>query len=181
MFGGSHQWSHMVLDFVGRFLTFYSISLLSRLTRFSIFVMIDSVFLAVYLEKAMATHSSTLAWQIPRMKEPVRLQSMGSQSRTQLSAPTHTHTCTHTYTPKDGKWIESGLSDTVRSLLIQAMLWESAAGSIFFSFLLSIINVLHPLSKANQQPPDVCFSVLTPHSSGPLFQTGFPSWVLSSL
>ena len=30
------------------------------------------------LEKAMATHSSTLAWQIPRTEEPGRLQSMGS-------------------------------------------------------------------------------------------------------
>ena len=29
-------------------------------------------------EKAMATHSNTLAWQIPQMEEPGRLQSMGS-------------------------------------------------------------------------------------------------------
>ena len=29
-------------------------------------------------EKAMAPHSSTLAWKIPWMEEPVRLQSMGS-------------------------------------------------------------------------------------------------------
>ena len=31
------------------------------------------------LEKDMATHSSTLAWKIPWMEEPGRLQSMGSQ------------------------------------------------------------------------------------------------------
>ena len=31
------------------------------------------------LEKEKATHSSTLAWKIPRMEEPGRLQSMGSQ------------------------------------------------------------------------------------------------------
>ena len=31
------------------------------------------------LEKAMALHSSTLAWKIPRMEEPGGLQSMGSQ------------------------------------------------------------------------------------------------------
>jgi len=31
------------------------------------------------LEKEMATHSSTLAWKIPWMDEPGRLQSMGSQ------------------------------------------------------------------------------------------------------
>ena len=30
------------------------------------------------LEKAMASHSSTLAWKIPWMEEPGRLQSMGS-------------------------------------------------------------------------------------------------------
>ena len=29
-------------------------------------------------EKAMAPHSSTLAWKTPRMEEPGRLQSMGS-------------------------------------------------------------------------------------------------------
>ena len=29
-------------------------------------------------EKAMAPHSSTLAWKIPRTEEPGRLQSMGS-------------------------------------------------------------------------------------------------------
>ena len=31
------------------------------------------------LEKEMATHSSTLAWKIPQMEEPGRLQSVGSQ------------------------------------------------------------------------------------------------------
>ena len=30
-------------------------------------------------EKAMAPHSSTLAWKIPWMEDPGRLQSMGSQ------------------------------------------------------------------------------------------------------
>ena len=32
----------------------------------------------MWLEKAMAPHSSTLAWKIPWMEEPGRLQSMGS-------------------------------------------------------------------------------------------------------
>ena len=31
------------------------------------------------LEKEMTTHSSTLAWKIPWMEEPGRLQTMGSQ------------------------------------------------------------------------------------------------------
>ena len=35
--------------------------------------------LYVVVEKEMATHSSILAWRIPRMEEPGRLQSMGSQ------------------------------------------------------------------------------------------------------
>ena len=35
-------------------------------------------FYYLFLEKAMAPHSSTLAWKIPWMAEPGRLQSMGS-------------------------------------------------------------------------------------------------------
>ena len=37
------------------------------------------------LEKEMATHCSTVVWKIPWTEEPGRIQSMGSQSRTQLS------------------------------------------------------------------------------------------------
>ena len=40
------------------------------------------------LEKEIATHSSILAWKIPWMEEPGRVQSMGSQ-RAQLSDFTH--------------------------------------------------------------------------------------------
>ena len=32
----------------------------------------------LHSEKAMATHSSTVAWKIPWMEEPGRLKSMGS-------------------------------------------------------------------------------------------------------
>ena len=41
---------------------------------------IDDIILyyVVLLEKAMAPHSSTLAWKIPWMEEPGGLQSMGS-------------------------------------------------------------------------------------------------------
>ena len=38
----------------------------------------------------MVTHSSTLAWKIPWLEEPGRLQSMGSLSRTQLRGFTFT-------------------------------------------------------------------------------------------
>ena len=34
--------------------------------------------LCITAEKALATHSSTLAWEIPWMEEPGGLQSMGS-------------------------------------------------------------------------------------------------------
>ena len=49
-----------------------------------------------FLEKEMATHSSILAWKIPWMEEPHRLQSTGvAKSRTQLSDFTslHFHYC----------------------------------------------------------------------------------------
>ena len=47
------------------------------------------------LEKAMATHSSILAWRIPWTEEPGRLQSTGSQSSN--TTKTTLHTCTHLY------------------------------------------------------------------------------------
>ena len=37
-----------------------------------------TIYYIFILEKAMAPHSSTLAWKIPWTEEPVRLQSMGS-------------------------------------------------------------------------------------------------------
>ena len=47
-------------------------------------------FLPRNTEKAMAPHSSTLAWKTPWMEEPGRLQSMGSLSWTRLSNFTFT-------------------------------------------------------------------------------------------
>ena len=46
--------------------------------------------LSLTSEKAMAPHSSTLAWKILWMEEPGRLQSMGSLSRIRLSDFTFT-------------------------------------------------------------------------------------------
>ena len=45
---------------------------LGQLEKLKYFILVQ------FLEKAMATHSSTLAWKIPWMEEPGRLQSMGS-------------------------------------------------------------------------------------------------------
>ena len=47
---------------------------------------LDLYMLGNFSEKAMALHSSTLAWKIPWMEEPGRLQSMGvAKSQTRLS------------------------------------------------------------------------------------------------
>ena len=42
------------------------------------------------VDKRYYTHSSILAWEIPWMEEPARLQSMGSQ-RVRLDSSTNTH------------------------------------------------------------------------------------------
>ena len=49
------------------------------------------------LEKEKATHSSTLAWKIPRMEEPGRLQSVGSQWVGHNWATSLSHKCTYIY------------------------------------------------------------------------------------
>ena len=49
------------------------------------------------LEKEMATHFSILAWKIPWMEEPGRIQSIGHKEwDTTEQLNTHTHTHTHT-------------------------------------------------------------------------------------
>ena len=52
--------------------------------------MVNTLNLRKRTEKAMAPHSSTLAWKIPWMEEPGGLQFMGSRSRTRLSDFTST-------------------------------------------------------------------------------------------
>ena len=57
------------------FLGFYPVLLI----HVSIFVPVPiTVLITVALEKEMATHSSVLAWRIPRMEESGGLPSMGS-------------------------------------------------------------------------------------------------------
>ena len=58
------------------------------------------------LEKGMATHSSILAWRIPRTEEPARLQSMGSKEMDTTERLTHTHTHAITKTATQGQtWV----------------------------------------------------------------------------
>ena len=47
--------------------------------------------ICVKLEKEMASHSSILAWEIPWMEEPGRLQTMGSQRVRHDLATEQTH------------------------------------------------------------------------------------------
>ena len=61
-----HAWASLVAQMVRRLLAM-------RETR------VQSLGWEDPLEKEMATHSSTLAWKIPRTEEPGRLHSMGSQ------------------------------------------------------------------------------------------------------
>ena len=42
------------------------------------FLVLNNIPLSIVSEKAMASHSSTLAWKIPWTEEPGGLQSMGS-------------------------------------------------------------------------------------------------------
>ena len=51
------------------------------------------------LEKQMGTHFSILTWRIPWAEGPGELQSVGSQSQTQLSNWGRTHTHTHMHYP----------------------------------------------------------------------------------
>ena len=58
-----------------RKVTYFSKFILIALAQY-IFVTLHNSFFFFFLEKAMAPHSSTLAWKIPWMEEPGRLQSM---------------------------------------------------------------------------------------------------------
>ena len=52
----------------------YSFAFLKPFYKFKCFLVLIVYY---FWEKAMAPHSSTLAWKIPWMEEPGRLQSMG--------------------------------------------------------------------------------------------------------
>ena len=87
------------------------------------------------LEEETATHSSILAWEIPRTKEPDGLQSMGSQSRMRLS----THTCSgpNPWHPRDS---------LVRSVSFWAV-FPGAPGTLRSGLFLSGPSSLEPLTS----------------------------------
>ena len=59
------------------------------------------------LEEEMSTHFSIFIWEVSQTEEPGRLQSMASQSWTQLSTPGRIHIYTYVCIskPRDVKWI----------------------------------------------------------------------------
>ena len=75
------SWGHKELDMTERlsWLNWFSMVSMTAhcLCKYYIFEYILATS-RYHLEKAMATHSSTLAWKIPWMEEPGRLQSTGS-------------------------------------------------------------------------------------------------------
>ena len=102
-------------------------------------------------EKAMAPHSSTLAWEIPWMEEPGRLQSMGSRRVVHNWATSLSLSCTREgngnplqysclENPRDGgawwaavygvaqsqtrlTWLSSSSSNSRNYILIHATIW----------------------------------------------------------
>ena len=81
-----YEWNLIVLYFFKKFRNLV-ISLTTSTSFFKFFVysglltqnlLLIIIFLVSYMEKAMATHSSTLAWKIPGTGGPGGLPSMGS-------------------------------------------------------------------------------------------------------
>ena len=100
----------------------------------------NRAFVDAVSEKAMAPHSRTLAWNIPWMEEPGRLQSMGvTKSRTWLSDFTFTfhfhaleeematHSCSYLENPRDGgAWWAAGYGVTQSRTWLK---WFSSSSS----------------------------------------------------
>ena len=78
---------HTPVSWIGRWILIHCTTSKVLLSLFWIFIILVRLqwwtfliiykFLMTYAEKAMATHSSTLAWKIPWTEEPGRLQSIG--------------------------------------------------------------------------------------------------------
>ena len=86
--GGQEVWQPMRCQMKGCLLSKFSTGFINFIYFWLCWVLF-MCFCTGCSEKAMAPHSSTLAWKIPRMEEPGRLQSMGSQE-TRLSDFTFT-------------------------------------------------------------------------------------------
>ena len=73
-----HIFIHLSVD--GHLGCFHEVAIVnSAAMNIGVHVSFQIMFFSGYMEKEMATHSSILAWKIPWMEEPGRLQSKGSQ------------------------------------------------------------------------------------------------------
>ena len=79
-----------------------------RGTHYKLWTRLINLVLTSPPEKAMAPHSRTLAWRIPWMEEPGRLQSMGSQSRTRLKRLSSSSSRNK---PPRGSWVYTAFSE----------------------------------------------------------------------
>ena len=111
----------------------------------------------VVLKKAMATHSSTLAWKIPRTEEPGRLKSMGSL---RLGHDWATSLSLFTFIHWRRKWQPTpvfllGESQGEQSLL-GCCLWghteSDTTERLHFQFSLSIFTFMHWRRKWQPTP-----------------------------
>ena len=114
-------------------------------------------FMTLCSEKAMAPHSSTLAWKIPWAEEPGRLQSMGSlwvghDWATSLSLFTFMHwrngnplQCSCLENPRDREAWRAAVYGVAQSRTRLKQL--SSSGSMALCWSLHLENRIYPLLK----------------------------------
>ena len=86
------------------------------------------------LEKEMATHSSMLAWKIPWMEEPGRLQSMGLQS---VGHDWVTHSLTHMcsiWEDRDVKKDENNMNRDQSEFGVKFLMWGEVSQTLELEF-----------------------------------------------
>ena len=76
----------------------------------------------------MAAHSSILAWKIPRMEEPSRLQSMGSH---RVRYDRVTSLSLFSFTILSSSWI---ISEDNKSASLKRYMYRNSQSNIIYSF-----------------------------------------------
>ena len=95
------------------------------------------------LEKEMAPHSSILAWKIPWLEEPGRLQSMGSQRVGHNWATSFTHSLTHSFTVQ----LSHPYLTTGKMIALTRRTFFGKVMSLLFNMLSRLVLIFLPSSK----------------------------------